>query len=149
MIVDEAEKKCLDDIEKYGCHAIHVLAEGDLPPFSYSVGVERTTQCPEVIIIGLRRGLAQFMINEYCARARAGEAFCAGQRAEGFLEGFDCEFREVSTSHYQAYVGWNMWLYGGPKFRLLQLVYPSTQGVWPWAEDGEVAFRAWQPLLES
>lgn len=149
MTVDEAEKKCLDDIEKYGCHVIHVVAENDLPPFSYSVGIERTIRRPEVIIIGLRSELAQFMINEYCARARAGEAFCVGQRAEGFLDGFDCEFREVNARHYQEYVGWNMWLYGGPKFRLLQLVYPSTTGIWPWSEDSDAAFRAWQPVLES
>ena len=147
--MNEAEKKCLDDIEKYGCHVIHVLAEGGLPPFSYSVGIERTTRCPEVIIIGLRDELAQFMINEYCARVRAGEALSVGQRASGLLDGFDCEIREVSASHYQEYVGWNLWLYGGPKFRLVQLVYPSTTGVWPWNEDSDAAFRAWQPVLES
>lgn len=149
MTVDEAEKKCLDDIEEYGCHVIHVLAEGDLPPFSYSVGIERTTGHPEIIIIGLRRELAQFMINEYCARVRAGEGFQGGQRAQGFLDGFDCEFRNVSPSYYGEYVGWNIWLYKGPKFRLFQLVYPSTEGAWPWDGDINAAFRTWQPVLES
>lgn len=65
--MDRAEKKCLDDIEKYGCHIIHVFEEGELPPFSYSVGLERSIGRPELIIIGLRRELAHYMINEYCA----------------------------------------------------------------------------------
>lgn len=147
--MDEAEKKCLDDIEKHGCHVIHVLAEDDLPPFSYSVGIERSIGCPEIIIIGLRQELAHFMINEYCARTRAGEGFHAGQRAQGFLDDFDCEFRPVSPVHYEEYVGWDIWLYRGAKFRLLQLVYPSTKGIWPWDEGSDAAFQAWQPVLES
>lgn len=40
--MDDGEKKCLDDIEKYGCHILHILADGDLPPFSYSVGIEKS-----------------------------------------------------------------------------------------------------------
>jgi hypothetical protein len=147
--MDRAEKKCLDDIEKYGCHIIHVFEEGELPPFSYSVGLERSIGRPELIIIGLRRELAHYMINEYCARARAGETFSPGMRAQGFLDDFDCEFRTVSPIHYEQYTGWDIWLYGGTNFRLLQLVYPSTTGAWPWDEDSGEAFQAWQPVLET
>lgn len=44
--MDDGEKKCLDDIEKYGCHILHIIAEGDLPPFSYSVGIEKSAGQP-------------------------------------------------------------------------------------------------------
>jgi hypothetical protein len=147
--MDEAEKKCLEDIENFGCHIIHVLAEGDLPPFSYSVGIERSIGHPEIIIIGLQRELAHFMINEYRARAGAGEKFSTGMLVQGFLEGFSCEFRSVSHIFYEKYVGWDIWLYKGNKFRLLQLVYPSTGGVWPWDEEHDSVFQGWQPILEN
>jgi len=32
---------------------------------------------------------------------------------------------------------------------MLQLVYPSTLGVWPWAEDAPEEFTAMQPLLRK
>lgn len=146
--MDDGEKKCLDDIEKYGCHILHIHAEEDLPPFSYSVGIEKSARQPEVIIVGLRKELAHSMINEYCERARAGERFQPGQRVSGFLEGFDCEVRQVDPRHYREYVGWDLWLYKGESFRLVQLVYPSTSGYWPWDEGSSDDFRRFQPILD-
>jgi len=146
--MDDGEKKCLDDIEKYGCHILHILAEGDLPPFSYSVGIEKSAGQPEVIIVGLRNELAHSMINEYCERVRAGERFQPGQRVSGFLEGFDCEVRQVDPRPYREYVGWDLWLYKGESFRLVQLVYPSTSGYWPWDEGSSDDFRRFQPILD-
>lgn len=147
--MDAGEAKCLQDIEQFGCHILHVLQEGELPPFSYSVGIERSSGQPEVIVIGLRRDLAQYMINDYCTRVRAGERFVAGQRIAGWLEGFDCEVRVVDPSHYDEYVGWDLWLYKGPHFRLVQLVYPTTTGAWPWDEGRDASFHSWQPLLDA
>ena len=69
--------------------------------------------------------------------------------ATGFIEGFDCQFREVHVSHYREYLGWDTWLYGGTEFRVLQIVYPTTAGVWPWEPDASDWFRAWQPVLDQ
>jgi hypothetical protein len=38
------------DIDAYGCHVIHVLEDDEGPPFSYSVGVQKTSGSPEVIV---------------------------------------------------------------------------------------------------
>jgi len=35
--MDAAEQKALEDIERYGCHILHVMAQGELPPFSYTL----------------------------------------------------------------------------------------------------------------
>lgn len=53
--MDAGERKCLEDIERYGCHVIHVLAEAELPPFAYSVGIARQTGAAEAIVIGLKK----------------------------------------------------------------------------------------------
>ncbi len=147
-LMDVGEKKALADTKKYGCHAIHVLAEGDLPPFSYSVGIQRSSGAHELAVIGLKRPLAHFILNEYNQRVRTGERFVPGQFASGFVEGFKCQFRPVHRSHYRAYFGWNVWLYKGNRFKILQLVYPTTDGVWPWDARATEWFRTWQPLLE-
>ncbi len=58
------ERKTIADIDKYGCHVIHVTEKGKLPPFAYSVGIEKTSQGAELIVIGLKGQLAHSIINE-------------------------------------------------------------------------------------
>lgn len=141
------EQKALADIDQYGCHVIHVCAEGDLPPFSYSVGIQRSSGRPEVVIIGLKQTIAHFAVNEYNSRGQAGETFTPGELYSGFLEGFDVTFERVEREFYREYFGWDLWLYGGADFEVLQLVWPTTEGVWPWQAGASEWFRDWQPLL--
>jgi hypothetical protein len=141
-------QKTIADVEQYGCHVIHVMEEGDLPPFAYSVGIEKTSQAPELVVIGLKQPLAHSIINEYNRRVREGERFQAGQTVSGFLGGFDCQLRSVDSSHYREHFGWNLRFYNGAGFRVLQLVYPTVEGIWPWDADATEWFRRRQPLLD-
>ena len=147
--MDEGERKALDDIEKYGCHVIHVMAEDELPPFAYTVGIQRASNAPELIVIGLKQPMAHFILNEYNRRIREGERFSDGQFASGFLEGFNCQFRTVGRSNYREYFGWDLWLYKSDTFEALQFVYPNTNGIWPWELAEDDWFKSWQPLLTN
>jgi hypothetical protein len=147
--MDAGERKCLEDIERYGCHVIHVLAEAELPPFAYSVGITRETGAAEVIVIGLKKPLAHSVVNEYNRRVRTGEKFLAGNCYAGFIEGFECQLRKVHASQYRDYLGWCRWLYNGNDFETLQIVYPNTSGIWPWESGASDWFRSWQPLLDQ
>jgi len=141
------DEKTLSDIRTHGCHVIHVQEEDALPPFGYSVGIQRSSQVPEVIVVGLKHPMADFVINEYNHRIRAGEKFLIGHEYLGFLEDFPVLFEKVLLKHYEEYFGWNRWLYDGEAFDVVQMVYPNTQGVWPWDEAADAWFRARQPLL--
>lgn len=147
--MDGADRKILEDIERFGCAVMHVAAEDGLPPFSYSVGIARASSAPEVVVIGLKQPTAHFIVNEYSRRVRAGEVFRPGQRYSGFIEGFEVEVESVEEVFYEEYFGYNLWLYRGPKFEVLQLVYPNTSGVWPWQPEASQGFRSWQPILTS
>lgn len=147
--MDAGEQKAIADVEQFGCHVIHVMEQDDLPPFAYSVGIEKTSQAPELVVIGLKRPLAHFIINEYNRRVRGGDRFEAGQRVSGFLERFDCQLRSVDPSYYREYFGWNLWFYKGARFRVLQLVYPTVEGIWPWEAGANEWFRGRQPLLDA
>ncbi|MBK6922880.1 MAG: DUF4262 domain-containing protein [Deltaproteobacteria bacterium] len=147
--MDAAEKKALEDIERFGCHVIHVLPEGDLPGFSYSVGVQKSVGAPEVIVLGLGREIAHSIVNEYNTRVRGGERFLPGRFYDGFLEGFEVTFERVHRGHYREHLGWDLWLHKGDAFDALQLVYPTTSGVWPWDPVEPNLFRARQPLLTA
>jgi hypothetical protein len=145
--MDTKEQKALDDIEKYGCHVLQVMAEGELPPFSYSIGITKKLGKPEIIVVGLKEPIAGFVINEYNKRLRAGEEFLPGRFYTGFLEGFECTFDKVHPKHYREFFGWGIWLYKGMDFEVIQLIYPTTEGIWPWSQDAAEEFVRWQTIL--
>ena len=146
--MDAGERKALADIKEFGCHVIHVLEEDDLPPFAYPIGIEKTTGKPEIVVIGLKQPLAHFIVNEYNRRVRNGEKLEAGIMVSDFVGGFDCQLRAVHSSHYREYFGWNIWLYKSKNFRVLQLIYPTTDGVWSWEKEASEYFKNRQPLLD-
>ncbi len=144
------ERKLIEtNILRFGCHVIHVLPREneDFSPWAYSIGIERWAGAPECLVIGLRHELAHSIINDYCRRVSAGEEMPPGSRQPGFLEGFDCEVRSVPKRKYKGYVGRALAYYGDEPFRLVQLVYPNTKGVWPWGKRADAWFRARQPVL--
>jgi hypothetical protein len=146
--MDVGEEKALKNISTYGCHILNILEDEEHPSFSYSIGIEKTSSQPELIVAGLKRELSQFIINEYNRRIREGEVFKAGQRASGFLDGFEIEFREVHQSHFKEHFGWGIWLYKGTSFKVLQAVWPTTSGVWPWEQGASEWYLYVQPLLD-
>lgn len=147
--MDDFEKKALENIEKYGCHILHVLEEENYPCFSYSVGIEKTLAKPELIVLGLKSELAQSIINEYYRPLKEKETFEGGKFYAGFLEGFNITFTEVAPKHYPEYFGWNLWLYKKPGFRVLQMVWPTTAGKWPWDQDRPEYYQWCQPILNE
>jgi Domain of unknown function (DUF4262) len=147
--MDANERKALANIEQYGCHIIYVMAENDLPPFAYTIGIQRTSKAPELMVIGLKQPIAHFILNEYNRRVQKGEKFSEDQMYSGFLEGFECTFKKVDRTHYPEYLGWSLWLYDREEFDTLQIVYPNTSGIWPWQNEASTWFKSWQPLLSA
>ena len=147
--MDESDRKLIENIEKFGCQVMHISAEDDLPPFAYSVGISKTSQAPEVVVIGLKQAMAHFVVNEYNNRVRNGEKFVPGERYTDFIDDFEMQVTVVHKSHYEEYFGVALWLYEGPNFDVLQLIYPNTLGVWPWEPEANDWFRAWQANLST
>ncbi|WP_309708150.1 DUF4262 domain-containing protein, partial [Armatimonas sp.] len=143
------DQKIQEDITRFGCAVIHISEEDDLPPFSFSVGITKTAAAPELIVIGLQQELAHVLINDFHERVGAGESFRVGERYSGFLEEFDVALERVAESFYDEYLGYNLGFYKGPNFEALQLIYPNTEGIWPWQPEADACYRARQPLLQE
>lgn len=145
--MDEFEKKALENIEKYGCHIL-TIPEDDLPGFSYSIGIEKNLNKPELIIVGLKPELSKSIINKCYFRLKNGEVILPNRFYPDFLEGFEIYTIEVAKKHYREYFGWGYWLYQNWDFRVLQIIWPSTDDKWPWHEKTE--FYEWaQPVLNE
>ena len=146
--MEDYERNIHTHIEEHGCSVTSVFdPEGSEPPFSYSIGIAKTAMAPELIVVGLKPEMGHWLVNEYNRRVKAGESFVPGVLYLGFLEGFSVQFRPVARKHREEYMRSATWLHGGPDFEALQLIWPSTTGVWPWAPEASEWFRANQPLL--
>jgi hypothetical protein len=143
------EDKCLADIAQYGLHVMKVMGDNEWPEFVYSVGLYRTFGIPEIVILGLRSDVAHWVLNEVANRARQGERFQVGDTLHGLLEGFPVQLCAVRVEHVEPHFGWARWFYDGGPFLVMQLVWPTTSGVWPWELEASDDFRHRQPLLES
>jgi hypothetical protein len=141
-----SEAKALNDIKTHGFHMLAVHDNGQ-PAFVYSIGIQETLNRPECIVVGLRPEVAAAIIGNYYNRAKAGETFEVGKRYSDFIAGFEMQVEEVHPSHFKDYVGWALGLYGKKPFKVIQLVYPTTQGAWPWEIAPSDCFRKIQPRL--
>lgn len=144
---DSGDQKLLDNIAKYGWHCVHVMAEGDLPPFSYTVGLFHTLKHPELIIFGVPSESAHAILNIAVSAAQAGKALDFNKPTEDLLEGYPCVFVEVSRSQYREHFGYAIWYYEGEDFPAQQIVWPSRNGLFPWHSEASESFRARQPVL--
>ena len=132
---DELEQKALDDIRKHGLHVIGVAEDDKGPGFVYSIGLFENYAHPEVIIIGLRQSLAHLLLNNMAHVIKNRRTFVGGEFHDDVLDDFLCYFGEVPRSKYRDYVGWARCFYEGDDFPLLQCVYPTVSGKFPWEPD--------------
>jgi hypothetical protein len=87
------------------------------------------------------------MINEYNDRVRKGVRFERSTLYSGFLEGFQIYVEPAKAALLSEYtLGCNRF-YKGAAYAVVQLVYPSTAGVWPWQAAGTEWFKWNQPML--
>ncbi len=93
MAIDPDEARELSDIEEFGCRILHVMEDEEGPCFTYSIGIEKTSNQPELIVTDLQRETAMWLINEY--NRHEGETFEVDKLYADFLEGFHVMFRPV------------------------------------------------------
>lgn len=143
------DQRTRDNIAKYGCTIMHVMEEDTSPPFAYSIGIYQETRAPEIIVIGLKQPMAHFIVNEYNRRVRSSERIVAGGFYSDFIEGFEVFAEDVPLSEYDDYLGQAIDFYGDHSFKVIQIIYPTTKGIWPWSEDAPTSFQEWQPVLAN
>lgn len=144
----ENDLRVAENIRKYGCHVISVFdPEEKLPNFSYSIGIQETTGAPEALVIGLSVKLGHAVINEYLRQLRSGIAFARGVPCTGFLDGFPVYVEPARKKNLSEYTLGCERYYGRKPFRVVQIIYPTTSGIWPWEKEASEWFRNLQPML--
>ena len=129
------EWKLVDDIEKYGCHVIHVKPQQPIPGWSYTIGLYETLQQPELIVVGMKQDLAHYLLNEAARRMKLGLRLAGGHREKELLENVECEFKKVEQRWAKHVMGYALWFYGEDEFPVFQCVNPDLNNRFPW-DDG-------------
>jgi hypothetical protein len=145
--LSEGDKKLLSDIEEYGLHVIYVLEDESGPGFGYSVGLFHTYNHPEILIIGLKQELIHSIINSIGDEVKKGNKFESKSFYSNLIEEFDCYFIDVKEEFYKEYVGYGLWYYEYNEFPLLQCIYPTIKGVYPWEKEWPDSIKDLQPIL--
>ena len=141
------KQKIIDDIKNYGWHVIKVLEDNSGPGFVYSIGFFETFNHPEIIIIGLNLDLSHNIINDIGDDIKRGTMFNPDKFYPNLIEGFECYFTQVDKGFYEEYVGQAQWYYEEKQFPLLQCIYPTTKGIYPWAPNWSENIKLLQPIL--
>src|SRR3984957_11439959 len=144
---DDGERKLIADIEKFGWHCMHILEEGELPPWTFTIGLYETWQHPELIIMGLAREVAHRVLDIIARRIEENRPIDLNTTTDALLTEYSCCFVEVPKQNYFINVEFARWYYKGNNFPLYQIVWPSKEGHFPWNPNPTETFRRWQPVL--
>lgn len=147
---DDGDRAILGDISRVGWSVIQIDPDdGDDtgPVYSFSIGLFHTHGHPEIILLGLRHEVAGQIINDIGGAVALGQKIELGRTYDEDFASVPLAFVEVDPSNYKQYVGYALWLYGGPRFPMLQCVWPLKSGHFPWDKGYDKRGASIQPLL--
>lgn len=141
--------RIIRDIEFCKLHVAYVESDGYCPGFGYSIGLFKSFNHPELIIIGLDPDSTGIIINSAKKNIEDGVIYLTGVNYPGFLMEKPVRFVEVQLEHYADYLGYAGW-YNDQSFDFptLQIVWPDNSGIFPWEPGFNEKFKFRQPLLD-
>ncbi|MDO5987741.1 DUF4262 domain-containing protein [Flavivirga amylovorans] len=137
------------NVKDHGCHISLIKSDGYNPSFGYTVGLTKQYNHPEIIVLGLDVESTHAILNSAFLDIKEGTKFITEIGYNGFLDGFEIQFVNVSGEYYSDYLGYAGWFNENSwNFKALQMVWPDKQSHFPWDSDfvEELKFR--QPLLD-
>ena len=90
--IDAVNQEVLENINKYGLTVRYVFDNKENFQFSYSIGLYKTYQHPEIIMIGLRQELMHKIINNLAEDIKNGKKYEPYTWSPDVLDGFECFF---------------------------------------------------------
>lgn len=145
----QAEENIKRDVKDYGWSVCLFEVNTATPAFAYTIGLWENFNHPELICFGLPINTMHAILND------VGEWVRGGQRVELGVDNFDVlerlpvQFRPVEASNIPDYFGYGRWFYKYLDFPAVQLIWPDTEGHYPWSAAYAARYEFSQPLLEQ
>lgn len=130
-------------IKKFGFSIIHTFTSEYETQFSYTIGLADKGH-PELIVFGLPHEIGQVILNDAAQRLIDG-TLPIGQSVEG-LANFGLFFQDVNPEQANQYIiQANSW--AGKKLPAIQMVWPDSDGLFPWESVEDQEAKVTQPIL--
>ena len=142
------EKKLLDDIKKYGWAVLSIENSAYLPNFSYTVGLWKNYNHPELICFGLTSKTLQTVLNIGGEIVKSGKIIEVGKIYDDFFENGSTSFLNVAQANIADYFGYAQWFNDYKEFEALQLIWTDRDDRFPWDSEYSEEFTWKQPLLD-
>jgi hypothetical protein len=143
--LDESERNVLNHVENYGWSVTIIREQNGSPGWAFTVGLFENFGHPEVTIFGMEPKTRHSILNWIAKNVSEGKPFTAEREHDWVLEQHNCWSRAVQKVWYRDLFGWAIWFYGGAEFPVVQCLWPSKDGTYPWQENS--SFFTTQPLL--
>ena len=145
---EELLEKTKHNIEEYGLQVISIRASKYLPSFSYSIGLLKSYQHPELICFGLSTDLMHTLINDVAALIKRGEKIEPDRNYDNIFANSDAQFIQVDSRNLPDYFKLALKYYQLDQIPAMQLVWTDRENRFPWDIDFEEEFFYKQPLLD-
>jgi len=143
----DLERQTIANINEFGWHAVDVDEEDGHPPWTYTIGLYDLWHHPELIIVGRSRATAHHVLDTLTMALDHSRRLDLTRPTEMIIPGERCFFVDVLRRHHHDYVAFAIWYYRKREFPLYQIVWPDTEGRYPWHERAPRSFKEWQPIL--
>ena len=130
-------------VAEFGWAAVAVEST---PPFTYTAGLWRRWNHPELIITGLPAETAKWVLDRAVQAISAGHPIEADTSIPGLIGAYPAAARRIADEQLPQ-LAFAADLYRGVIFTALQLVWPDGAGNFPWDRGAAADYRTAQPLL--
>ena len=76
-----------------------------------------------------------------------GREFRDGQSYTDVIDDYRCYLQEIPKEKFRAYLGWDLWFYGGTGFEAVQMLWPSIDHVYSWEDRASEFLKSAQEIL--
>jgi Domain of unknown function (DUF4262) len=129
------DTKIVENVKEYGWHIINVFGDESHKQFSYTIGLFKSFNAPELFISGLDGNVASAVINNIGDEIAKGFKIIPKVENNDFFTGYSCYFDFVDRSKYDTYFSKAVWFYQGNDFPVLQCVWPNKIHLYPWQTE--------------
>ncbi|WP_407154982.1 DUF4262 domain-containing protein [Bradyrhizobium sp. STM 3557] len=145
--LDRHEQNVVAKIREHGWFAHHIGADKEGPGFCYTTGFWLKFRHPELIVFSLQAQTAHDTFWHIYRELEAGRRVVVGAQTGEIFKNAPAVLLPVAQRHYRNYLGWSRWFYGNDNFECVQLLYPDSDGRFPWSPDASAGSRSAQPDL--
>ena len=144
-----AEKRIIEDVEKFGWHVGLFEPTENEPSFAYTIGLWKTYGHPEIISYGMTTKTLHEILNNAGEKVKEGNTLTIDQEDMDIFETVPAQFITVDKNRISDYFGYCMWFNDYKDFPALQLVWTDRHGQFPWHPEFEKEFYNRQRILNS